>query len=218
MDILAMVGPVAARNKHAGLVVNVTGLGGVRLVQAIASNPETAIYLTDHPGVIVKLFDLDCDKPGEIGYGPFMGFQAELANFEEVLRAEDLRDFVPAYFGANIDYDRKHAFIAMEYLEGQNLRHWAEEAAASGYDSEALDNLRRATHEVLSILDTFHRHGFVMIDFKPDNVIRLPNGHVKLVDLGAFFTPRHRSNLGAFLYTATPDHAEVLIDASNLQA
>lgn len=213
-----MTGPVSIKNKHAGLAVNVSGLGGVRLIQAIASNPETAIYLTDHPGVIVKVFDLDCGKPDEIGYGPFANFQAELANFEEIIHLPALRDFVPAYFGANIDYDRKFAFIAMEYLEGENLRHWASEAAAAGYGPEALDNLRRATHEVLAILDNFHRHGLIMIDFKPDNVIRLRNGNVKLVDLGAFFTPRHRANLGTFLYTATPDHAEVLIDASNLQA
>lgn len=213
----AMAGSVVS-NKHAGLVVNVSGLGGVRLIQAIASNPETAIYQTDHPGVIVKLFDLGCEKVNEIGYGPFMSFQAELANFEEIIHLESLRDFVPAYFGANIDYEAKYAFIAMEYLEGQNLRHWAEEAAATGYDPEALDNLRRATHEVLAILDSFHRHGLIMIDFKPDNVIRLSNGNVKLVDLGAFFTPRHRANVASFLYTATPDHAEVLIDASNLQA
>lgn len=214
----AMTGLDTSPDRHAGLIVNVGGLGGVRLVRAIARNPETSIYQTDHPGVVVKIFDLYCDKPDEIGYGPYTNFQAELANFEEILRLEDLREFVPAYFGANIDYNAKYAFIAMEYLEGQNLRHWAEEAAATGYDPEALDNLRRATHEVLAILDGFHRHGLIMIDFKPDNVIRLSNSNVKLVDLGAFFTPRHLTNLGSFLYTATPDHAEVLIDASNLQA
>jgi len=200
------------------LVVNVPGLGGVRLVCAIARNPETSIYQTDHPGVVVKIFDLSCDKPDEIGYGPYMNFQAELANFEEILQLEYLREFVPAYFGANIDYEAKYAFIAMEYLEGHNLRHWAEEAAATGYDPESLDHLRGATHEMLAILDGFHRRGLIMIDFKPDNVIRLSNSRVKLVDLGAFFTPRHAANLSSFLYTATPDHAEVLIDASNLQA
>jgi serine/threonine protein kinase len=213
-----MASPAPIPDKHAGLTVNVTGLGRVRLIQALATNPETTLYQTDHPGVVVKVFDLGCGKPDEIGYGPYMNFQSELANFDEIHRAEGLRDYVPAYFGANIDYQAKYAFIAMEFLQGQNLRSWAEEAAARGYGLEALDDLRRATHEVLAILDLFHRCGFVMIDFKPDNIIRLDDGSVRLVDLGAFFTPRHQTSLASFVYTATPDHAEVLIDASNLQA
>ncbi len=204
--------------RHAGLAVNLVGLGQVRLLRALAQNPETALYQTDHAGVVVKVFDLDCGKPDEIGYGPYLNFQAELANFEEIHALESLRSFVPAYYGAHIDYDGKYAFIAMEYLPGQNLRNWAEATATRGYSPELLDALRQSTQEMLSIIDLFHRHGLVLIDFKPDNVIRLDEGAVKLVDMGAFFTPRHRRALGTFVYTATPDHAEVLIDASNLQA
>lgn len=203
---------------HAGLTVSVPGLGAVRLIRALASNPETALYQTDHAGVVVKIFDLSCGRPDEIGYGPYVNFQAELANFEEIHTLEGLRDFVPAYYGANIDYDAKYAFIAMEYLPGPNLRAWAEDEAARGYGPDTLDELRQATHEMLAILHLFHERGLLMIDFKPDNVIRLPDGRVRLVDLGAFFTPRHRANVANFVYAATPDHAEVLIDASNLQA
>jgi len=209
-------GPAEA--KHLGLTVQIPGLGAIRLVQALAHNPETTLYHTDHAGVVVKVFDLSCGRPDEIGYGPYLNFQSELANFEEIHRLETLRPFVPAYYGANADYEAKYAFIAMEYLQGQNLRSWAEEAAERGYGTEALDDLRRATHDVFAILDFFHRHDLLMIDFKPDNVIRLDDGSVKLVDLGAFFTARHRSEVSKFVYAATPDHAEVLIDASNLQA
>ncbi len=218
MAACAMSSPVAPQAKHIGLIVNVSGLGAVHLLQALAHNPETTLYQTDHSGIVVKVFDLSCGRPDEIGYGPYLNFQAELANFEEVHRLEGLRAYVPAYYGANTDYDAKYAFIAMEYLQGQNLRSWAEEAAERGYGPEALDDLRRATHEVFAILDLFHQHNLLMIDFKPDNVIRLDDGSVKLVDLGAFFTTRHRSEVSKFVYAATPDHAEVLIDASNLQA
>jgi serine/threonine protein kinase len=208
----------SASGKHAGLVVNLAGLGRVCLVQAIARNPETALYQTDHEGVVVKVFDLDCGKADEISYGPYANFQAELATFEEIQATELLRPFVPTYFGADIDYERKHAFIAMEFLQGQNLRLWAEGTASAGYESAQLDELRRAIVQTFSILDQFHRHGLVVIDFKPDNVIRLPDGAVRLVDLGAFYTPRHGRDLTSFVYAATPDHAEVLIDVSNLQA
>lgn len=204
--------------RHAGLVVSLAGLGHVRLVNAIARNPETTLYQTDHEGVVVKVFDLECGRPDEISYGPYANFQAELHTFEEIQAAEPISAYVPRYFGANIDYDQKYAFIAMEFLQGQNLRLWAEDTAAAGYEAAQLDELLQAVMQTFSILDLFHRHGLVVIDFKPDNVIRLPNGTVRLVDLGAFFTPRHTRDLTSFVYAATPDHAEVLIDVSNLQS
>ena len=118
--------------KHIGLMVNVSGLGAVHLLQALAHNPETTLYQTDQSGIVIKVFDLSCGRPDEIGYGPYLNFQAELANFEEVHRLEGLRPYVPAYYGANADYDAKYAFIAIEFLQGQNLRSWAEEASARG--------------------------------------------------------------------------------------
>ena len=203
---------------HAGTVVNLPGLGRVSLVQAIARSPETALYRSDHEGVGVKVFDLECGKPDEVSYGAQVNFQAELATFEEIEASEALRPFVPRYYGAGIDYEQKYAFIAMEFLPGQNLRAWAEEAAVGGFERESLQELYEAVVETLSILDRFHRHGLIVIDFKPDNVLRLPDGSVRFVDLGAFFTPRHVRDLRSFVYAATPDHAEVSIDASNLQA
>ncbi|MBK9139366.1 MAG: hypothetical protein IPM17_11500 [Verrucomicrobia bacterium] len=204
--------------KHAGLAINLAGLGRVSLLQAIARNPETSLYQTDHEGVVVKVFDLECGRPDEISYGPYANFQAELHTFEEIQAVETLSPYVPRYFGANIDYERKYAFIAMEFLHGQNLRLWAEDAAHAGYAAAQLDDLLQSVVQTFSILDLFHRHGLVVLDFKPDNVIRLADGAVRLVDLGAFFTPRHRRDLSSFVYAATPDHAEVVIDVSNLQA
>ncbi|MCB1127646.1 MAG: hypothetical protein KDM81_14225 [Verrucomicrobiae bacterium] len=204
--------------RHAGLVVNLPGLGQVTLLQAIVQNPETSLYLTNHGGVVVKVFDLDCGRADEVSYGPFANFQAELATFEEIRTSEVLSAHVPGWFGADIDYRRKFAFIAMEYLAGHNLRSWAEEIADVGYEAAQLDELCRAVIATLSILELFHRHGMLVIDFKPDNVIRQPDGTIRFVDLGAFFTPRHANNAGEFAYAATPDHAEVVIDVSNLQA
>ena len=217
MPGLVSLAPSTA-GKHAGLTVNVTGLGPVRLVHALATNPETALYQTDHEGVAVKVFDLECGRADEVSYGPYANFQAELQTFEEIIAADALRGYVPTYLGASVDYERKHACIAMELLAGQNLRSWAVEVAEAGFPPARLGELRRAVIEALGILDRLHQHGMVVIDFKPDNVIRLPDGAVRLVDLGAFLTPRHARQPGSFVYAATPDHAEVLIDASNLQA
>lgn len=205
-------------DRHAGLVINLPGLGHVTLLQAIVRNPETSLHLTDHGGVVVKVFDLECGRADEVSYGPYTNYQAELATFEEIRGSEILYAHVPGWFGADIDYERKFAFIAMEYLAGHNLRSWAEEIAELGYEAAQLDELCRAVIATLSILELFHRHGMLVIDFKPDNVIRQPDGTVRFVDLGAFFTPRHARDPGEFAYAATPDHAEVVIDVSNIQA
>jgi serine/threonine protein kinase len=208
----------APRRRYAGARIDLLGLGKVELTRLLIETSETQLYLTEHPGVVAKVFDLECGKADEVSYGPYMSFAVELANFEDVLGIEELRPFVPAYYGANIDREKKYAFVAMEYLQGENLNTWCNAAAKDGYASESTEELREAICEALSIISIFHKHRILLIDFKPDNIIRLPDRRIKFVDLGALFTPRHRRDMEKYVYSATPDHAEVLIDASNLQA
>jgi len=205
-------------DKYSGLTVDLVGLGKVQLTHLLNRNAETRVYHTTHPRTVVKMFDLSCGKADEISYGPYMSFGLEVANFEDILGIEDLRPFVPAYYGANINYDQKYAFIAMEYLEGQNLKSWCEEAAIDGYAGQWLAEFKEAVYEALSIVMRFHEHGIILIDFKPDNIIRLRGKGIMFVDLGAFFTPRHYRETDKYVYSATPDYAELLIDASNVQA
>jgi serine/threonine protein kinase len=204
--------------KFTGLTIEVAGLGKVELADVLKKNAETTIYHTAHPGIVVKTFDLNCGKADEISYGPYLSWGLELANFEDILAIEDLRALVPAYYGANIDYDKKYAFVAMEYLAGQDLKSWCEEAASAGFEGDWVEEFKEAVYEALSIMTRFHSHGIVLIDFKPDNIIRLREKGIRLVDLGAFFTPRHYHATDKYLYSATPDYAELLIDASNVQA
>jgi serine/threonine protein kinase len=210
--------PDPAEGKFTGFTIDVAGLGKVELTGVLKKNSETAIYHTAHPAIVVKTFDLGCGKADEISYGPYMSWGLELANFEDILGIEDLRPFVPVYYGANIDYDRKFAFVAMEYLEGQDLKSWCDEASLAGFEGGWVEEFKAAVYEALSIITRFHRHGIVLIDFKPDNIIRLRERGIKLVDLGAFFTPRHYQATDKYVYSATPDYAELLIDASNVQA
>src|SRR5438477_9049406 len=106
----------------------------------------------------------------------------------------------------------------MEYLAGQNLMDWCEEASAAGYQEAWLREFKEAVYDALAIVTRFHQHGIVLIDFKPDNIIRLTDRGIMFVDLGAFFTPRHCRETDKYVYSATPDYAELLIDASNVQA
>ena len=205
-------------DKYAGLTVELVGLGKVQLTHLLNRNTETRVYRTTHPRIVVKMFDLSCGKADEISYGPYMAFGLEVANFQDILGIEDLRPFVPAYYGANINYDQKYAFIAMEYLEGQNLKAWCDEAFSGGEEGGWLGDFKESVYEALSIVTRFHEHWIILIDFKPDNIIRLRGKGIEFVDLGAFFTPRHHHETDKYVYSATPDYAELLIDASNVQA
>src|SRR5262249_10085330 len=157
----------------------------------IVKNSETSFYATSHPAVVVKVFDLDCGKADEVSYGPYLGFQVELENFGDIQAVEALRSKVPVYYGSNLDMERKFAYIAMEFLQGDNLLAWCQSAAAAGYPEGWACELRAVLYETLDIVKLFHEHGIILIDFKPDNVIRSFNGAIRFVDLGAFFTPRH---------------------------
>ena len=202
---------------YSGLVIELAGLGRVQLTQVLAARTESQVYFTDHTGVLVKVFDLNCGKLDEVSYGPYMDFSLELANYGDLQALDELRQYIPTYYGGHIDYVRKFAYIAMEYLEGQDLKSWAAEALREGVREEWLTDFRQAVHEALCILKLFHRHGIILTDFKPENVIRLGPRTVKFVDLGAIFTPRYRRERDKYVYSATPDHAEVAIDATNIQ-
>lgn len=193
------------------------GLGRVKLTGLLHQNSETAIYNSTRPGMVIKTFDLECGKADEVSYGPFLSYRVELENWKDLQSIDELRGRVPAFYGADVDYERKLGFIAMEFLIGQDLLSWCREAADLGYPEAWAREFRAALFETLDIVQRFHKHGIILIDFKPDNVIRLSNGTIKFVDLGAFFTPRHSAELENYVYAATPDYAELVIDTSAVQ-
>ena len=207
----------SAAGRLAGISVNLVGVGKVELARLLNQNKETSVYATSHPGLVLKTFDVDCGKADELSYGPYLGFRVEVENFSDIQGIDDLRSRVPAFFGSDMDVEHKFAFIAMEFLHGENLLAWSQSAAEANYPAAWVAQIRAALYETLAILRLFHRHGIILIDFKPDNVIRLFDGKVKFVDLGAFFTPRHGRDTENYVYSATPDYAELIIDASNVQ-
>lgn len=207
----------SAEGKYAGLTIDLFGLGKVHLTRALRVGSETSVYFCTHPRVVVKTFDLSCGKPGEVSYGPYLRFTLELANFEDIIKIESLKGIIPAYYGANINYEEQYAWIAMEYLLGENLQSWSDEASNNNFPDEWVEEFKSVVFQTLGIMTRFHRHGIILVDFKPENVMRLPNHGIKFVDLGAFFTPRHQQATEKYLYSATPDYSELLIDASHIE-
>ena len=83
-------------------------------------------------------------------------------------------------------------FIAMEYVDGVNLREYLVEAAPLGGQDTHVNALRLKLHDVLEIaiqiaaaLDAAHEANVVHRDIKPDNImIRRRDSIVKVIDFG----------------------------------
>ena len=67
--------------------------------------------------------------------------------------------------------------LVMEYVEGENLKLVMTEG-----DPVLAENLAAILLYMASALEHLHDHGFMHLDFKPENVVMTRNGSVRLVD------------------------------------
>jgi diguanylate cyclase (GGDEF)-like protein len=74
--------------------------------------------------------------------------------------------------------DSGDVFVAMEYVEGMNLRSWLKAGPRSWRD--VLDTFRQAGQGLVAA----HAAGIVHRDFKPDNVVVTTDRRVKVLDFG----------------------------------
>lgn len=73
------------------------------------------------------------------------------------------------------------AYIIMEYVHGQDLRHYVQQRGGKVSAREILPVLEPVVHALAAV----HREGLMHRDISPDNIMLLPSGEVVLLDFGA---------------------------------
>ena len=101
-----------------------------------------------------------------------------LREAKAIARLQDEPEIVKV---SNFFQENNTAYLVMEYVDGQELKHYVKDKGGKLSVEETFELFR----PILKALGKVHEAGLVHRDISPDNIMLLPGGGVKLIDFGA---------------------------------